>query len=761
MDMITCTTAIIMAIVIASHPASAVESAEFVTETENRENHGRNDYETAIRLIREGRNSEALPLLARAMEKTPDDLRLQGDYLLCLIWTGAHPQAVEFYQSREASLRSIPYLPRNVARAYFELRNYPKALELYLLGWSIDRKDEESFKGVVFSLLRMGNAEAALEASAEWSAANSELSADTVGTVKSVVFEHLGASHSALEIASGGVKISPSRRESLKNDIAVMKLRWNESTEAVADLESILAANPANLRARGDYVVALTKVDRMAEALDQVKIYRQSSPDLPEWVSRAAGNAALHLKRPEEAERYYNISLDKEPSSIPSLMGLFYAYSDMRDWKAASLTLDRLERLLTENRLVQEESDLIDARGWLLLYREKLEEGERYFDHYLARAGGNSGLRSGLAHDYAWSNRPRLAREQFDIIRHNAPYDYHSLTGLAWTLNDLNLKNESRELAAEIYRMQPTKPFIEDLRRSHMAEEMWRLQPEFSYVTEFGDGSEYLASLTLEKPVVPTFSLFTQILRQETQAGSGSEHNRDYWNRVGIGFRWIIIPEIILTQSVSADYLDQYDFGSDTRLFWWPNDPLRINAEYNSFSLDIPLRARVQGISGQQANLDATYLDRDVHEYGATVGTLWFSDNNRYLNGALRYNGKLHAADETKLWGGAELWAGSYTKQDVDYFSPAFEWTALITTRIERIHLLRYERKWLSAIQLRGGIHGQLHYGVLPMAGVTLEQQYTHSKTVSMRGSVSYDLKSYDGRFSNALGTYLNIDWRF
>ena len=115
------------------------------------------DYQEALKLIQAGRNEEAIPLLARALKALPGDRHLQADYALCLVWTGAYQKAVEFYGDREKDLRQIRYLPRHMGRAYYELREYPKALEMYRLGLSYDPKDDEAFKGVVYTQMRMGD----------------------------------------------------------------------------------------------------------------------------------------------------------------------------------------------------------------------------------------------------------------------------------------------------------------------------------------------------------------------------------------------------------------------------------------------------------------------------------------------------------------------------------------------------------------------------------------------------------------------------
>ena len=222
---------------------------------------------------------------------------------------------------------------------------------------------------------------------------------------------------------------------------------------------------------------------------------------------------------------------------------------------------------------------------------------------------------------------------------------------------------------------------------------MWRLQPEFRFTKEFDGATEYWASLLLEKPITPLFSLYAQILREEAWGDDNGTTNRADWDRFGLGFRWIVMPELIWWQGLNFDYTNGDDFGLDTRLMWWPTDPLRITAGFNSFSLSVPIRARVQGITADSAYLDVLYLESDLREYGAAVGTQWFSDNNVYIAGTARYDQNVYLTPDLKVRGGFALGFGTYSKQDVDYYSPQYEWSALLDLRhpVGQLHPLREE----------------------------------------------------------------------
>ena len=732
------------------------------------------DYQEALKLIHAGRNDEAIPLLEQALKALPDDRYLQADYAQCLVWTGAYQKAVDFYGAREKNLRQIRYLPRHMGKAYYELREYPKALELYRLGLSYDPKDDEAFKGVVYTQMRMGDGAGA---HASWLDARKggQISGPALDAVKVALLEQYGASLEALVVAKEGGVGGPAQLQSLELDRAVTKLRWGLVDEAITEIEAILLKDPGNLRARGDYIVALRQKDRMTEALREFEIYRQAGQPIPAWISQAVADAYLYLRKPEEAETYYKLTLEKDPDNFGATMGLYQVYSDLRQWEKASQTLGRLEELvekekkalawnesvLARQRYQADSNSLIFTRGWFLLSQDRLKEGQAYFDHYLGEAASETGLRSGLAHAYLWRHWPRRALEQFEINRNLDPQDVGSLTGLGWTLNTLNYKREARALADDLHQRHPTNLNVYDLWETLRVEDMWRLQPEFRFTKEFDGATEYWASLLLEKPITPIFSLYAQILREEAWGDDNGTTNREDWDRFGLGFRWIVMPELIWWQSVSLDYTGGDDFGFDTRLFWWPTDPLRITAGFNSFSLSVPIRARVQGITADSAYLDVFYLESDLREYGAAVSTQWFSDNNVYIAGTARYDQNVYLTPDLKVRGGFALGFGSYSKQDVVYYSPQYEWSALLTSAVQWVNHIRYEKKWTSAVYLRAGVSGEYDYSIYPVAGTTFEMTYVHSKTFNVTGNVSYDLRVYDGDYTNVVGAYLTLNWYF
>jgi len=937
-------------------------------------------YQSAIPLIKEGKCSEAIPLLEKALQKTPVDIFLKADYLCCLVWTSAYEKAAQFYLKNERDLEKVEYVPVHVARAFYETADYGRARSLYEKAFRLNPSNLEAFKGLIYSLGHLGeyknayelidihtdkktvpaalvtflqahvhrqegrNKEAytlyaqlsfSLQEEGFWKEVQDRrrevISALTKEEIDSLLRDFLGKDlflrlwlmdvnqypkaisdfhydaqqlplgfllesawgyfklekydesikiyqfilekkpHSclarigliypwaakeryaecyqvlekvfeekcflvealfakgflyeqekrileAMEVYEEILKIRPdnlpalnlkirnmanlgattlAQEESLllgvkdpellgiiDGDYAVDQLRWDNAQEALKIIEEQLKHDPQNLRARWDGIIALRKLERMKEVIEQYEIVKARKEKIPPWVTEAVADAYLYLEKPQEAREHYKITL-KDQLRFPSLSGLFYTYQELREWEKAAKTLQEMETFLRQQKptkwsKVEEVTtkgwylpyddrlrDTLDyyetyfkyleGKGWFLSYQDKLKEAEKYFASYAQKAGMGTGFRSGLAHVYLWRGWPRLALEEFQIVTQADPDYSAALNGMAIALNTLNYKKEARELTEQLLNKFPTNKHIQKTRYLFQVEEMWELTAEAGFVHENSGAEEFWFKSRLREPLSPLFSLFQEVIWQQ----AADEGQRFTWNRAGVGAEWIVFPELVWRQAVTFEYQRFKNLGYYTNFTWWPTDPLKITLGYDSFRLNLPVRARAQGIEGQSAFLDVYYHESDLRSYGFSSGLNWYSDGNLNTYMKLYYDQNVLNTPDFKIRMGGTFYYGTNQKTDVPYFSPTNDYSLMATAAFQWTHYLAYDRLFRSHIYARLGVYNQNDYGFSGVGGLTYEQVIETSKTFAAVWSLAWDRKVYDGVFTDVWSGFIQLRKNF
>jgi len=719
---------------------------------------GQELYSQGLELIRAGKNREAVPLLEQALPLLPGNRHVMADYTANLVWTGDYQRAIAYYTAHLDALHDIPYLQKHIAKAFYEQRDFLRAREHYERAWQADPRDAEAFKGLIYSCCRLKDY---TRAAAVWETGHRRRLVSTEALISTRVFilEHLGVSGEALKAAREGSLDDPALLTRLTGDVAATRLRWDEFDEALALLEGQLAQDPENFRARGDYLVALRQKDRMTEALQQFERLQQAGKPIPYWVHEAVADAHLYLQHPEQAIPFYRLVVEElEGRSFEALKGLFYCHIELSQWREAQDALERLTALVEKRGSPNEKNEVANLKGQLLIYQDRNKDAATNFVTYLGQAGLNSALRGGLGQAYLNRGWPRRALEQFKIVQSTDPDDKPSRVGKAYALNELNYKDEARALARELYTRYPTDYHVKELRENLRVEDSPYLSTDVFFTREYTGATEYYLVSELNVPFNPYFRVFTQMIRQAISDRPPDEEDIFYaWNRLAFGFDWIMLPQVEVRQALSFDYLTGRDFGSFTQVRWRPTDPLRITAEYDSFALNVPIRARATGLRAKRPAGEILYNESDLRNYGLRWALNLFADDNTNPDLSVFFRQNVLNEPAFKVWAGAQVSYGRYTKQDVPYYSPVFNYQVLFTPHIHWIHYQRYDRKIRSSFYFRGGLSKQIAYDPYAVGGITYEPTLQWSKSFEVKANVSYDTKVYDGVYTHVLGAYLGF----
>lgn len=747
-----------LALVNYAYPATSPQS------TVAREDDREAGYRRALELIKQGKSSEALPLLEAAWQKNPNNRHILADYLVTLIWLHQYDKAIKIYSAHKDLVKDVKYLYRNLGQAYYETRDYRQAQAFYLQAFSVDHSDAEALKGLIFSSWKLTDYVTGFRA---WLTAYQQksIAPDTLTAMRLYMMQNMGASSLAwLYAREVGVK-DKALMTTLEGDVAEERIKWAEYDVSLQILEQQLRDNPDNFRARCNYIVALRQKYRMREVLEQYRLLEQSGQQPPYWVTEMAADASLYLKQPRDAVKFYQQRLSQSSEApFDPYLGLGTTYTELREWDNAEQSWQRVLDLLREGKLNDQESyDALLSRGWYLIYQDKLREAQDYFGNYLKQAGLDSGFRSGLGAAYYYRGWPHRALEQFRIAANVDPRFIPTQLGIATSLNDIGYKYEARRLAAELYQKYPYDLHVIDLVETFRAEDMHQFWGDARFIREWPGVMEYRFRTGAVATITPLFSVFTDILHMHSREISNGTKYAFSWDRVGLGFNWRLLPPLVLTQSVSSDYLKGRDLGSFTKVTWQANDNLRATASFDSFSLDIPLRARATGVKGKTANLDLFYHESDLREYGLAFMSNWLSDGNYNPGVVVWMDQNVINNPNWKLRLGPAFYYARYSKDPnvVPYFSPNFEYSIELKPTLQIIWHDMYDKKIRTNIYTHIGIYREWGFGFYPITGVTFEQEIKLSKTFAMKLSTGYNLRVYDGKYTNVLDGFFTFVKRF
>ncbi|UCE71490.1 MAG: tetratricopeptide repeat protein, partial [Nitrospiraceae bacterium] len=109
----------------------------------------------AREMIKSEKYSEAIPLLEPYTSEPLRYISEVSDYIVLLSWQERYHEAIAAYESLPESFPRQSYLLRNAAKAYYELGRYAPALSAYKQALQQLPADEETQKGIIYTLLRM------------------------------------------------------------------------------------------------------------------------------------------------------------------------------------------------------------------------------------------------------------------------------------------------------------------------------------------------------------------------------------------------------------------------------------------------------------------------------------------------------------------------------------------------------------------------------------------------------------------------------
>ncbi len=273
-------------------------------------------------MINQGKYGEALTVLSPYISDPVKYPHAVSDYISILVWDGRPDEAINKYEKLPPGFPSPAYLLRNVAKAYYDKKEYSKAYSLYSAAYEQAPSDQEAQKGIVLSLIQSGDLEKASGHLNNFSSKNPD--SFSLSGLKVDLLSAQGKFMEALEMVrsiSQKEGKGPGHIYKLRHDF-IASLSYEARRTLIGALKK--PVEEGDNAALPDYILLLTTdrdYETVVKTIETTEAYISQYPDyILNWIAWSY----FQTNNTEKAKLYYKKILAATPDSVSADLGLAY-----------------------------------------------------------------------------------------------------------------------------------------------------------------------------------------------------------------------------------------------------------------------------------------------------------------------------------------------------------------------------------------------------------------------------------------------------
>ncbi len=795
-----------------------------LAETPRRDNIAQTHQE-ALELARGGEADQALEKLAQLRARFPNRPQYLYDYIAILGWAERdvevlqHAERLALDRLPPYVLETIGKSARNLKQYEFAIQAYqaatqrdPQRLQSRLglaLALSDNQKGAQALVVLAdYDAVELADDIALLEAEAytnislkRYFAALAryekilQLKPDHQNALRGrILMTHrLGAPHLAASMAREHPGLlSVNEMAAINSDVAAISIRWQRISEHSVDAEIVqkeqakqtidyLKKRLTELSDAGqaqrlqyhrvafDLMIALQIEQRMSEVIALYLQLVEQKAIFPPHALIAAADAYFVLEKPQIARDLYLEVLELGVKSLAVQLSLFYAYIESEEYDNAIELIDRLNEQQSRRKRVagspvsQPNPDKVSVEitaAYARAYIDQLPDAQHRLESMHRQAPANIDIRSSLAYIYLWRGWPRRALEEFKIAasldeRHldapigriHADYALYEFPTVEQNLLTLNTRY-------------PDHPRFNNVNRLWELHNMRELRVEFSRGISSGS-QEGSRDLTLNshlygRPLRYHYRPYLHHLHTQASFPEGKSQYR----RIGAGIEYRG-RDLEVRSELSRNLGGAAGIGLNSEAVWMLDDYWSLSANIDSYSNDVPLRGRDQGIDGWGTGVGISYRFHELRRLDASLQWLEFSDENRRQSGGVSIDQRLFTKVDYKLNGIASLNISKNTREDAPYFNPLSDLTLGLGIVNEWLLRRHYDYAYRHRLGIMVGQYQQKNFKTRPIWTIRYEHQWNFNDRTELRYAISRGQRAYDGETELNTQFDLTFIWRF
>lgn len=781
----------------------------------------------AVAEARAGRYEEALAALAQLREQYPREPRYLHDYIEVLGWAGRDAEAVALLD--QVDVKSAPYpVLETLGKAARNQKRYPEAERAYRGILARDTAHLQAGIGLAYALAESGRHESALrqiEATAThhpqsleaWFARGyvNEVSAGLAEALywyqrvldsdpahreaarrRVLTLSRMGAPHLAYDLMQRQPELyTAEERFAVEADRAAIQTRWGGTTPISRDphrrfddtdralrylddlhgepWERLDLADARDRRLAFDRMVALRDRVRMKEVIGIYERLRAGGAEIPNYALMAAGDAYVYEQQPEVAIGIYKQVLKTDPKSYNARLALFYAYTEVDDFRHAYAIIDPLSeeqavwRQHPEGKVVRSnprrfESEVAATLG--RAYADDLVEANARFDAMHVLAPASLDLRQELASVHRRRGWPRRALREYERILAEEPDFRLARIGHGATLFDRHRYPEAERVLGQLRSEFPEDKQVQRFARTW---ELYRrreliVETRYGHTWDTGDGtfgelgndSIEVDSFLYSRPIdyYTRAYLHQHFATADFQEGTGTDH------RLGAGVEYRQ-PNYLLAAEVGGGFEDHGAPAATVRGTWYRDDHFSLSGVAELSSTEVPLRGIRAGVDGNFLGVSAQYRWHESQAVRVGYGYLDFDDGNERNQLGAAFERRVVQVPHYRMTALLEGAGSLNDRDDVIYYSPGSDASLSLTLDNEWVNYRRYERRFAQRLGLSLGGYWEENYSPDYTWWVSYQHDWDYSEAFRLHYGVVHGRRVFDGdpEYETAIVAGINV----
>jgi len=516
--------------------------------------------------------------------------------------------------------------------------------------------------------------------------------------------------------------------------------------DALTILDALIASDASDAviaRSRFDRLLALRARESMHSVVEEWEALIEEGFEPPVWVTVAAADAYLYLRRPERALELYRQALTQDPDHRGTRQAMYWAHLESEDFRRAIALTDELVEETDPGSPEHQQAQI--AAAMVRAYANRLAKAQDRLEGIADEHPDNREAVRNLATIYRWRGWPHRAMERLEPLLADAPEHSGNRLLHAGLLDDLGRYREASEALERLYADHPENRHVQRDWTYWQERRRWAI----SLGGEYGESDGVQAfgtrdrswDLRLDAPWIgPYLQPYARIGYSDARFPEGES---DY-NRYGVGINYRRNRHHVYIEG-HANRSGASQAGVTAGYDWQAGDHWSFATRYESFSTDVPLRGRLQGLDGWKTEAAARWQAHESLSARVGVSRLSISDGNVRAAGLASLRHRIHNSAHHVTDGTIDAYYSRASQSGGPYYNPDSDASLVYLVQHDWLTWRRYERSLTQRFVFGGGGYWQQHFGADAIGLVRYENLWQISQRWFLHYGVGAASRVYDG----------------